>query len=48
MNNSLVPAIVPVDMPVGLNHLDSDLCWCDPITEVDENVEEIVLHRQAT
>ena len=42
----LFPAIVPVEMPVGLNHLDSDLCWCDPIIEVDEIGEEVVLHRQ--
>lgn len=43
---SLFPAIVPVEMPVGLKHLDSDLCWCDPIIEVDEIGEEVVLHRQ--
>jgi hypothetical protein len=31
MNNLNYPAVVPVEMPVGLTHLDSDLCWCDPI-----------------
>jgi len=35
-------------MPLGLNHLDSDLCWCDPIIKVDENGQEFVLHRQVT
>jgi len=45
-STSLFPAIVQVELPVGLNHLDSDLCWCDPIIEVDEIGEEVVLHRQ--
>jgi hypothetical protein len=25
----LYPAAVPVEMPVGLIHVDSDFCWCD-------------------
>jgi hypothetical protein len=40
------PATAPVAMPVGLVHLDTDFCWCDPIVEVDENGTELVLHRQ--
>ena len=48
MNNSFVPVIVPVEMPVGLNHLNSELCWCDPIIEVNEIGEEVVLHRQVS
>jgi hypothetical protein len=39
---------VPVEMPAGLKHLDSDFCWCDPIIELDENGQEAVLHRQVT
>jgi hypothetical protein len=39
-------AVAPVELPIGLNHLDSDFCWCDPIIEVDANGQEIVLHRQ--
>lgn len=42
------PAIVPVEMPIGLNHLDSDLCWCDPIIEVDDEGRDLVLHRHVT
>ena len=42
------PAVVPVEMPVGLNHLDSDFCWCDPMVEVDDKGQEVVLHRQVT
>jgi len=34
MENLNCPTLVPVEMPVGLTHLDSDLCWCDPIVEV--------------
>jgi len=40
------PATMPVEMPVGLTHLESDFCWCDPIVEVDENGQAVVLHRQ--
>jgi hypothetical protein len=42
------PMVVPVEMPVGLNHLDSDVCWCDPLVETDENGDELVLHRHVT
>jgi hypothetical protein len=42
------PPVVSVEMPVGLSHLDSDLCWCEPIIEVDENGHEAVLHRHVT
>ncbi len=39
---------LPVEMPVGLNHLESQLCWCDPLSEIDENADEVVLHRHVT
>jgi hypothetical protein len=42
------PAMVPVEMPAGLSHLDSDYCWCDPIVEVDEDGEKVVLHWEVT
>jgi len=43
------PAAAPAELPIGLNHLDSDFCWCDPIVEIDdEDGGEIVLHRQVT
>lgn len=41
-------AVVPVEMPVGLNHLESSVCWCDPFIETDETGEEVVLHRHVT
>jgi len=40
-----IPAVVPVEMPIGLNHLDSEFCWCDPVINADENGLEVVLHR---
>ena len=32
--------VAPVEMPIGLNHLDSEFCWCDPIVEMDDNGRE--------
>lgn len=40
--------VAPVEMPVGLNHLESSVCWCDPFIENDENGKEVVLHRHVT
>jgi hypothetical protein len=37
-----------VEMPVGLNHLDSEVCWCDPVIETDEDGDDVVVHRQVT
>ena len=43
-----LPASAPVDMPIGLNHLDSDFCWCDPIVEIDEYGQKVVMHKEVT
>jgi hypothetical protein len=48
MDNLICHALMPVEMPIGLTHLDSELCWCDPTVEVDENGEHVLLHRQVT
>jgi hypothetical protein len=29
-----------------LAHIESELCWCDPIVEVDENGNDMVIHRE--
>jgi hypothetical protein len=43
------PFSASAQLPVGLSHVDSDSCWCDPIVEVDDtDGEEIILHRQVT
>ena len=44
----LFSSLAPVEMPVGLSHIDSDFCWCDPVIEVEESGQEVVLHRQVT
>jgi hypothetical protein len=41
-------AIVPSEFPLGPEHLDSDLCWCDPIIDTDTDGLEIILHRSVT
>lgn len=33
---------------VELKHVDSQLCWCDPLVEVDEDGDAVVVHRQVT
>jgi hypothetical protein len=47
-STSFYPVAVPSEIAVGLEHLDSDLCWCDPITELGDNGREVVLHRRVT
>ncbi len=32
----------------SLAHLDSELCWCEPIIEVDENGNDVVIHSEVT
>jgi len=43
-----VPAMVPVELPVGLRHANSEYCWCDPLVEVTESGRETVVHRQVS
>jgi hypothetical protein len=42
------PTAAPAALPIGLNHVDSDFCWCDPVVEVDEYGKEVALHKQVT
>jgi hypothetical protein len=44
----IIPAAVPVEMPVGLKHVDSASCWCEPMIEVDDEGEKLVVHREVT
>jgi hypothetical protein len=45
---SFYPAVVRSEIPAGLGHIDTDFCWCDPIIELDDNGQKIVLHRRVT
>lgn len=40
--------MTPVKMPIGLSHIDSDFCWCDPIVELDEKGKAVAIHRDIT
>jgi hypothetical protein len=42
------PTAAPAPLPLGLKHLDSDLCWCDPVVEIDDDGAAVVLHKQVT
>jgi len=36
------------DISTTLTHLDSAFCWCDPMVEVDEDGQEVVVHKEVT
>jgi hypothetical protein len=31
-----------------LPHIDADWCWCDPIVELNEVGDELVIHKEVT
>jgi hypothetical protein len=31
---------------IQLRHIDSELCWCDPIVELDESGQQILAHNE--
>jgi hypothetical protein len=31
-----------------LAHVESESCWCDPLVEMDEYGQRIVMHREVT
>lgn len=33
---------------LGLRHIESELCWCDPVIEVDQSGRETVIHKEVT
>jgi hypothetical protein len=44
----IVPTTPADEQPMGLSHIDSDSCWCEPVVETDEEGEEVVVHREIT
>jgi len=40
--------VTVVEMPVGLSHRKSGVCWCEPLIEVDEEEKVVLVHRQVT
>jgi hypothetical protein len=37
-----------MQVPKELSHIDSDLCWCEPIVEFDEDGDQVVMHKEVT
>ena len=31
-----------------LAHVESELCWCDPIVEINEYGQKVVMHKEVT
>ena len=31
-----------------LAHVESQFCWCDPIVEIDESGQKVVVHMEVT
>jgi hypothetical protein len=38
----------PVELPIGMQHVDSSSCWCDPVIELDHDGKPTLLHRHIT
>jgi hypothetical protein len=36
------------ETPVRLKHTESQFCWCEPVTEWEDDGQEIVVHREVT
>jgi hypothetical protein len=32
----------------GLRHIQSQLCWCEPVLALDEDGKEILVHQEVT
>jgi hypothetical protein len=46
----MMPNTIPATSgpPVLLEHTHSELCWCEPAVEVDEDGKEVVVHKDVT
>jgi hypothetical protein len=42
------PEMPAQQTPIGPRHIDSDVCWCEPIVDMDEDGEAVVVHREIT
>ena len=34
--------------PIQLAHIDSELCWCDPVIDFDEIGQQSIIHNEVT
>ncbi len=44
----IYPEPEAIERPIGLSHLDSEFCWCDPIIVANDQGEQQVIHRPVT
>jgi hypothetical protein len=44
----IAPELILMPVPKQRTHIDSELFWCDPIVEFDENGDESVIHKEVT
>lgn len=44
----LASQMAPVEIPIGLSRIDSEFCWRDPLVELDEGGQGVVIHREVT
>ena len=43
-----MPNLIETESENRLAHVESQLCWCDPIIEIDEYGREVVVHKEVT
>lgn len=42
------PDIIEASGDIQLAHINSELCWCDPILEFDEDGNQSLTHNEVT
>ena len=42
------PNPIETEVASQLAHVKSELCWCDPIVEMDEYGQKVVMHKEVT
>lgn len=40
--------LIETEVAHHLAHVESPLCWCDPIVEIDEYGQKVVIHKEVT
>jgi len=40
--------LIETEVAHHLAHVESPLCWCDPIVEIDEYGQRVVIHKEVT
>ena len=43
-----LPDPIRKDVAKPLAHVESEICWCDPIVEINEYRQKVVIHKEVT